>query len=61
MIFILSPDSRAALQHDFGEVRPVEEVSCRYCMTYEAEMVIFLCREPRVPIQELWKGIKSYH
>ena len=61
MIFVVSPNSRAELQHDFADVRQVEEVNCRYCMPYEAEMAIFVCRGSRVPIEELWRGVKNFN
>jgi Dolichyl-phosphate-mannose-protein mannosyltransferase len=60
MIFVVSTRSRTELVNEFAEVWQKDTMNCRYCMPYEAEKAIFVCRKPRRPIEELWQGVKHF-
>lgn len=48
---------------DHDECAAVEEVArsrCTYCMPYENDLPVFVCRNLRVPIPELWQAVKHY-
>lgn len=47
-------------QEDFESVEIVGTVSCDYCMPYENNLRIYLCRKLKVPLKEAWKGSKFY-
>jgi hypothetical protein len=44
----------------FESVEIVGETSCRYCMPYENHLKIYLCRNLKSPVAELWKRLKNY-
>lgn len=45
---------------DFERVEQVRLVRCAYCMPYENEVPIFLCRGSRRPIADVWPSVKEY-
>lgn len=48
---------------DHGECATVEEVArvrCTYCMPYENDLPVFVCRNLSVPVPELWQAVKHY-
>ncbi|HEX7086558.1 MAG TPA: glycosyltransferase family 39 protein [Vicinamibacterales bacterium] len=50
-----------AEEHD--ECATVEEVArarCTYCMPYESDLPVFVCRDLRAPIAEVWQAVKHY-
>ena len=52
------PASR--LHEVFGEVEQAATVSCRYCMPDEDDLPVYVCRDPRAPLQVLWPQLKHY-
>lgn len=48
------------LRRRFRDVRRVAEVGCRYCMRDTARLVVFVCRDPRLPIAEWWPEEREY-
>jgi len=44
----------------FERVEVVAKVNCAYCMPYENNLVVYLCRNLKIPIQELWPRLKHY-
>lgn len=34
--------------------------SCEYCMNYESEIPIYIARDPREPVTEVWPRVKHY-
>jgi hypothetical protein len=42
------------------DLRRAGTVRCRYCMPYEDELPVWLCRNLTPPLSELWPRIKSY-
>jgi hypothetical protein len=45
---------------DFGDVREIADFDCPHCMRRMRELRIFLARNPRAPIPELWPGWRDY-
>ena len=48
-------------EHD--ECATVEEAArsrCTYCMPYEDDLPVFVCRDLQQPIDELWQAVKHY-
>ncbi|MEN6311395.1 MAG: glycosyltransferase family 39 protein [Acidobacteriota bacterium] len=43
-----------------GEVALAAVHTCRYCMPYENDMPIYVCRGLKVPVDEIWKNGKSF-
>jgi hypothetical protein len=35
-------------------------VQSKYCMPYENNLNIYLCRGPRVPLRKIWSSIKDF-
>ena len=46
--------------HAFAEVDSAAFHSNPYAMPYETNLTIFVCRRPRLPMDELWTRVKSY-
>jgi hypothetical protein len=46
--------------HAFAEVDSAAFHSNPYAMPYETNLTIFVCRKPRLPMDELWTRVKSY-
>jgi hypothetical protein len=47
-------------QASFEEVEIVGHVTCTYCMPYENNLAIYLCRRSKVPLEERWKRMKVF-
>ncbi len=44
----------------FESVEQVATVRCRYCMPYERDLPVFVCRRFRRPVAEAWPRVKMY-
>jgi hypothetical protein len=44
----------------FEDVQEAATMRCDYCMPYENNKVIFVCRRARAPVSEIWAQIKHY-
>ncbi len=44
----------------FESVDQVATSSCRYCIPYENDLPVFICRRSRKPLRELWPLAKQY-
>ncbi len=47
-------------QEGFEEVELAETIQCQYCMPYENNLNVFVCRRLKTPISELWPRLKHY-
>src|SRR5258706_6470829 len=47
-------------QDDFTSCVRAGVSTCTYCMPYENNVSIFLCRGAKVPLKDLWKDVKHY-
>lgn len=59
IVIILAKDLGELREH-FKSVELIETIPCEYCMPYEADTQVFMCRGLKQPMQELWKSIKSF-
>jgi hypothetical protein len=51
---------RAELEALFEDVRLASTTDCGYCMPYENHQPVWVCRGLKVPLAELWPGLKKY-
>jgi 4-amino-4-deoxy-L-arabinose transferase-like glycosyltransferase len=52
--------SREELQALFETVEQVETVHCGYCMPYENDRPVYICRHLKRPLREIWPQLKHY-
>jgi hypothetical protein len=48
------------LRERFASVEIAGAIACKFCMPYESNLNIYLCRNPRRPFAELWQELKHY-
>jgi hypothetical protein len=51
---------RGDLEAIFGEVNQEATIRCEYCMPDEDNLPVYVCRNPRAPLGELWPQVKHY-
>jgi hypothetical protein len=51
---------RGELETVFGEVEKETMIRCEYCMPDENDLPVYVCRDPRMSLQELWPQVKHY-
>jgi len=59
-VVIVLGSSREELQQTFESVEQSTVSSCAYCMPYENNVPVFICRNIRTPLKEIWPRIKSF-
>jgi hypothetical protein len=59
-VLIVIGGERERLEELFASVELGATVQCDYCMPYENNQPIWICRELQVPIAELWPQVKHY-
>ena len=45
---------KESLERAFASLTPVGHARCTWCMPYEADLTIWVAREPRLPPAEIW-------
>lgn len=58
--FVVVSRTRDRLDDFFAEVEQVGTTECGDCMPYENGQRIFICRDPRRPLGEVWGELKHY-
>ena len=53
-------ESQSELEQWFHRCDRVAEIECPYCMPMLAAESVFLCRDPRRPLREMWAEMKIY-
>jgi hypothetical protein len=48
------------LQGIFASVTVGDTARCQYCMPYESNLPVYVCRGLRVPLRELWPQVRNY-
>ena len=48
------------LQGIFANVTVGDTARCQYCMPYESNLPVFVCRGLRVPLREMWAEVRNY-
>lgn len=51
-------DNAKTLKDYFGNVRLVTEHACRWAIPYEKYLNVYVCREPKRPLEEMWPNFK---
>ena len=51
---------REGLERSFESVELAGRVPCRFCMPYESNLPIFVCRNLKLPLPEVWERLKNY-
>jgi hypothetical protein len=44
----------------FEEVKQAAIIRCDYCMPYENNLPVYICRKPKRSLEEVWNSIKDY-
>ena len=52
--------SLESLKRLFEVVEQADMVECRYCMPYENNYPVYICRNPKISLQEVWPYLKHY-
>ncbi len=58
VLIYLGRTNRDDLKQGFADVQQVAVTKCQYCMPYENDLPIFLCRGLKVPIEQAWPQTK---
>jgi hypothetical protein len=53
--------SQQDLTQAFGNVTAAGKLTCTYCMPEENDLTIYVCRQPKAPLSELWKRAKHFN
>jgi hypothetical protein len=48
------------LESVFNTVTVADTAKCKYCMPYESNLPVLVCRGLKVPIQEFWPRVRNY-
>ncbi len=52
--------SREWLEEHFAQVEEAAVIGHRYAMAYETNLPVYICRQPLVPLPDLWPDLKYY-
>lgn len=44
----------------FSRVEQAAVISCRYCMPYENNLPVYVCRNKQISLSEIWESLKHY-
>jgi hypothetical protein len=59
LVIVLGGDAEE-LKRLFDSVEPAATSSCRYCIPYESNLPVFVCRRSRQPLRAIWRLAKQY-
>jgi hypothetical protein len=59
-IVIVMGDTEDNLKTLFDQVERAATIQCGYCMPYENDLPVFVCRGLKMPLKELWPKIKKW-
>jgi len=57
---IVIGSTQEILSYRFHRVELAARTDCDYCMPYENDVPIWVCREPREPLEQIWPDLKHY-
>lgn len=60
VVIYLGGPSEETLVKLYREAQVADTFRCEYCMPYENNMVIYLCKEPRFSLKQIWPRMKHY-
>jgi Dolichyl-phosphate-mannose-protein mannosyltransferase len=59
-VVIIIGSSEKALSQVFGKVIPADTLHLNYSMPYENNQLVWICKQPKKTIQEIWQSTKHY-
>jgi Dolichyl-phosphate-mannose-protein mannosyltransferase len=59
-VVIIIGSNKNSLEKVFGEVIPSDTLHLKYSMPYENNQPVWICKQPKKTIQEIWPGTKHY-
>jgi len=59
-VFLVIAPEGSELLTLFKSVERAAEIECRWCMPFQREKIVYVCREPRRPLREAWPELKQY-
>jgi hypothetical protein len=59
-VVIIIGSNKNALEKLFGEVIPADTLHLKYSMPYENNQPVWICKQPKKTIQEIWPSTKHY-
>jgi Dolichyl-phosphate-mannose-protein mannosyltransferase len=59
-VVIVIGSNENSLNKVFGEVIPADTLHLKYSMPYENNQPVWICKQPKKTIQEIWPGTKHY-
>ena len=59
-VMIIVGGSKESKYRLFEDVQEAGVTSCKYCMPYENNRTIFVCRRLKQPISDVWKQVKHF-
>jgi hypothetical protein len=51
---------RSDLETVYDDIERADTVRCEYCMPDEDNLPVYVCRDPRVSLREVWTQVKHY-
>ena len=59
VVIAIAPDDSMLSEH-FASVVHTADVDCRWCLPYVDRLRVYVAREPRVPLDEIWAELKHF-
>ena len=59
-IYIVLGGEREDHLEEFNRVDQAAVIQCDYCMPYENNLIIWVCRDKKISISEIWESMKHY-
>jgi hypothetical protein len=59
-VMLVVSDSESALREIFEQVERATPIECRYCMPSLRRKSVFICRDIRRPLREIWPELKEF-
>ncbi len=60
-VMIIIGGNKERCQEVFEEVVEAGRTLCTYCMPYENDLPIFICRKIKQPLKDIWPNVKHYN
>jgi hypothetical protein len=59
-IFLVVAPTGSELLTLFTSVERAAEIDCRWCMPFQRDKAVYVCRDPRRPLREVWPELKEF-
>jgi hypothetical protein len=44
----------------YEDVEQAATITCEYAMPYETDLPVYLCRSPKMTLQQVWPHLKNF-